>query len=156
MQRALPFLELSQEPCREAWRAAAKCTFHCSGVREPELLPQELHSDSVSLKGKEGPYQPTITSSAKTPSEEEFDLADVRKAHSSHEQFLHWWNCLLEQSYAWLFHSRPKQISWQKLFTTNKAVEGKSLEGSRLMKWCTVFESSSVVRPDCDAQLQGW
>lgn len=90
-------------------RTAAKCTFHCSGVREPELLPQELHSGNVSLKGKEGPHQPTITSSAKTPSEEEFDLADGRKAHGSHEQLLHWWNCLLEQSHPQLFCSRPKQ-----------------------------------------------
>lgn len=42
------------DKCGGGMRATTKCMFHCSGVREPELLSQELHSDNVSLKGREG------------------------------------------------------------------------------------------------------
>lgn len=114
-------------------------------------------------KERKGWCQPTSTSSAKNPSEEGFDLADVLEDSQRSWATLHWWNCLLEQSCGWLFHSKPNQMPLQKSFTTSKASgispwkDAGSGNGAQCCKaplvrpglWCTAPGMVTKGKPVC-------
>lgn len=113
------------DECGGGMRATTKCTFHCSDVREPELLSQELHSDKVSLKGEEQAIPAHHHQLCWNTLRRRVWPCRCWKAHSTLEQ-LSLVELPLEQSWCWLFCSRPNQMCLQKSFTTTRAVGGES------------------------------